>query len=152
MASSNPNAITCLQRLEILDIQDGIYIRTRSGWLYLAVVLDLFARKVVGWAMAPEMQATLVCQALQLAIVQRRPAPGLIVHSDRGSQYASAAHQALLARHGLVGRMSRKGVVLAYQKAAALVDKWFFVSACDADQFGCSTRIRIKSSLARPYI
>jgi putative transposase len=55
------------------------------------------------------MQAGLVCRALQLAIVQRQPAPGLIVHTDRGSQYASAAHQALLARHGLVGSMSRKG-------------------------------------------
>lgn len=90
-------------------VTDITYIRTRSGWLYLAVVLDLFARKVVGWAMAPDMQATLVCRALQLAIAQRRPAPGLIVHSDRGSQYASAAHQALLAQHGLVGSMSRKG-------------------------------------------
>ena len=90
-------------------VADITYIRTRSGGLYLAVVMDLFARMVVGWAMAPDMQATLVCQALQLAIVQRRPAPGLIVHSDRGSQYASAAHQALLARHGLVGSMSRKG-------------------------------------------
>ena len=67
-------------------------IRTRSGWLYLAVVLDLFARKVEGWAMAPDMQATLVCKALQLAIMQRQPAAELIVHSDRGSQYASAAH------------------------------------------------------------
>ena len=86
MASSNPNAITCLQRLETLDIQDGIYIRTRIGWLYLAVVLDLYARKVVGWAMAPTMHAELVCAALQLAIAQRQPAPGLIVHSDRGSQ------------------------------------------------------------------
>jgi transposase InsO family protein len=90
-------------------VADITYIRTRSGWLYLAVVLDLFARKVVGWAMAPDMQAGLVCRALQLAIVQRQPAPGLIVHTDRGSQYASAAHQALLARHGLVGSMSRKG-------------------------------------------
>ncbi|MFZ3083142.1 IS3 family transposase, partial [Rhodoferax ferrireducens] len=90
-------------------VADITYIRTRSGWLYLAVVLDLFARKVVGWAMAPDMQATLVCRALQLAIAQRQPAPGLIVHSDRGSQYASAAHQALLSKHGLVGSMSRKG-------------------------------------------
>ena len=90
-------------------VADITYIRTRSGWLYLAVVLDLFARKVVGWAMAPDMQATLVCRALQLAIAQRRPEPGLIVHSDRGSQYASAAHQALLSKHGLVGSMSRKG-------------------------------------------
>ena len=90
-------------------VADITYIRTRSGWLYLAVVLDLFARKVVGWAMAADMQAGLVCRALQLAIAQRQPAPGLIVHTDRGSQYASAAHQALLAQHGLVGSMSRKG-------------------------------------------
>jgi transposase InsO family protein len=90
-------------------VADITYIRTRSGWLYLAVVLDLYARKVVGWAMAPDMQATLVCRALQLAIVQRQPAAGLIVHTDRGSQYASAAHQALLSKHGLVGSMSRKG-------------------------------------------
>ena len=90
-------------------VSDITYIRTRSGWLYLAVVLDLYARKVVGWAMAPTMHAELVCAALQLAITQRQPAPGLIVHSDRGSQYASAQHQALLARHGLVGSMSRKG-------------------------------------------
>ena len=90
-------------------VSDITYIRTRSGWLYLAVVLDLYARKIVGWAMAPTMHAELVCAALQLAIAQRQPAPGLIVHSDRGSQYASALHQALLARHGLVGSMSRKG-------------------------------------------
>ena len=94
-------------------VADITYIRTRSGWLYLAVVLGLFARKVVGWAMAPDMQATLVCRALQLAIVQRQPDAGLVVprvaNSDRGSQYASAAHQALLVKHGLVGSMSRKG-------------------------------------------
>ena len=90
-------------------VSDITYIRTRSGWLYLAVVLDLYARKVVGWAMAPTMHAELVCAALQLAIAQRQPTPGLIVHSDRGSQYASALHQAVLARHGLVGSMSRKG-------------------------------------------
>ena len=90
-------------------VADITYIRTRSGWLYLAVVLDLFARKVVGGAMAPDMHATLVCQALKLAIAQRQPAPGLILHSDRGSQYASAAHQALLTKHGMVGSMSRKG-------------------------------------------
>ena len=90
-------------------VADITYVRTRAGWLYLAVVLDLYARKVVGWAMAPDMQATLVCSALQLAIAQRQPAAGLIVHSDRGSQYASAGHQKLLAKHGLVGSMSRKG-------------------------------------------
>lgn len=88
---------------------DITYIRTRSGWLYLAAVLDLHSRKIVGWAMAPEMPATLVCTALQMAIVQRNPAAGLVVHSDRGTQYASAQHQGLLQKHGLVGSMSRKG-------------------------------------------
>jgi putative transposase len=90
-------------------VADITYIRTCSGWLYLAVVLDLLARKVVGSAMASDMQAGPVCQAMQLAIVQRQPSAGLIVHSDRGSQYANAAHQALLAEHGLVGSMSRTG-------------------------------------------
>jgi putative transposase len=89
-------------------VSDITYMRTRSGWLYLALVLELYARKVVGWAMAPSMHAELVCAALQLAISQRQPAPGLIVHSDRGSQYARALHQALLARHGLLASMSRK--------------------------------------------
>lgn len=90
-------------------VADITYIRTRSGWLYLAAVLDLHSRKIVGWAMSTAMPAALVCAALQMAIVQRNPAPGLIVHSDRGTQYASAEHQALLAKHGLVGSMSRKG-------------------------------------------
>ncbi|MBY0412497.1 MAG: IS3 family transposase, partial [Burkholderiaceae bacterium] len=88
---------------------DITYIRTRSGWLYLAAVLDLHSRKIVGWAMAAGMPATLVCAALQMAIVQRNPSTGLIVHSERGTQYASAEHQALLNKHGLVGSMSRKG-------------------------------------------
>ena len=87
---------------------DITYIRTRSGWLYLAAVLDLHSRKIVGWAMAPEMPATLACAALQMAIAQRNPCAGLIVHSDRGTQYASGAHRALLTKHGLVGSMSRK--------------------------------------------
>ena len=88
---------------------DITYIRTRSGWLYLAAVMDLYARKIVGWAMAPDMPAELVCAALQMAIAARNPKPGLIVHSDRGSQYASALHQAVLAKHQLIGSMSRKG-------------------------------------------
>ena len=90
-------------------VSDITYLRTRAGWLYLAAVMDLFSRKIVGWAMAPTMPAELVCSALQMAITQRCPAPGLIVHSDRGSQYASEAHRALLERHGLRASMSRKG-------------------------------------------
>ena len=88
---------------------DITYIRTGSGWLYLAIVLDLYARKVVGWAMAPNMPAKLVCDALQMAVTHRRPAPGLIVHSDRGSQYAGELYQNLLKQHGFVCSMSRKG-------------------------------------------
>lgn len=73
------------------------------------IVLDLYSRKVVGWAMAPSMPAELVCSALRMAILQRRPAPGLIVHSDRGSHYASVRYQNLLAEHGFICSMSRKG-------------------------------------------
>ena len=88
---------------------DITYIHTRSGWLYLAAVLDLHSRKIVGWAMTTAMPAALVCAALQMAVAQLNPAKGLLVHSDRGTQYASGAHQALLTTHGLVGSMSRKG-------------------------------------------
>jgi putative transposase len=90
-------------------VSDITYIRTGSGWLYLAAVMDLFSRKIVGWAMAPTMPAELACNALQMAITQRNPPAGLIVHSDRGSQYASELHRALLTRHGLIASMSRKG-------------------------------------------
>ncbi len=90
-------------------VSDITYIRTKSGWLYLATVLDLHSRKIVGWAMAPGMPAALVCAALQMAIVQRNPKSDLLVHSDRGTQYASSLHQALLIQHGLLGSMSRKG-------------------------------------------
>lgn len=90
-------------------VSDITYVRTDSGWLYLAAVLDLFSRKVVGWAAAPDMPARLVCDALDMALGQRRPPPGLVVHSDRGSQYASHEYRALLERHALTGSMSRKG-------------------------------------------
>lgn len=90
-------------------VADITYIRTSRGWLYLAAVLDLYSRKVVGWAMAPSMPAELVCTALKMAIVLRQPKRGLIVHTDRGSQYASQAHRNLLEKHGLIASMSRKG-------------------------------------------
>lgn len=90
-------------------VSDMTYIRTRAGWLYVAIVLDLYSRKVVGWAMAAEMPARLVCDALRMAIFSRRPGTGLIVHSDRGCQYASAQYATLLKKHGLVASMSRKG-------------------------------------------
>src|SRR5262249_50797089 len=76
-------------------------------WLYLAVVLDLFSRLVVGWSMAATQDATLVVQALQMAITRRRPPPGLLHHSDRGSTYTSENYQAILRQAGMLVRMSR---------------------------------------------
>jgi putative transposase len=88
---------------------DITYIRTRSGWLYLAVVMDLYSRKIIGWAMSPTMHTELVSRALLMAIGQRKPAAGLLLHSDRGSQYASHEYQNLLKQHGIICSMSRKG-------------------------------------------
>lgn len=88
---------------------DITYIRTHSGWLYLAVVMDLYSRKIIGWAMSATMHTELVSRALLMAIGQRQPAAGLILHSDRGSQYASHEYQGLLKQHGIVCSMSRKG-------------------------------------------
>lgn len=88
---------------------DITYIETQEGWLYLAVVLDLYSRKVVGWSMSSRMKAQLVCDALTMAIGRRRPKAGLIHHSDRGSQYASKAFRLLLKTHDFRGSMSRKG-------------------------------------------
>ncbi|WP_371113311.1 IS3 family transposase, partial [Nitrosomonas sp. Nm33] len=90
-------------------VGDITYIWTREGWLYLAVVIDLFSRKVVGWSMSSRMKARLVCDALRMATWQRQPQEGLIVHSDRGSQYASREYQRLLKIHGFLGSMSRAG-------------------------------------------
>ena len=90
-------------------VSDMTYVRTRAGWLYLAVVMDLFSRKIVGWAMAPAMPTELIASALRMAIQQRKPVPGLLLHSDRGSQYASLEYQSLLDQHGIRCSMSRKG-------------------------------------------
>jgi len=88
---------------------DVTYVWTQEGWLYLAVVIDLCTRQVVGWSMSSRMKAKLVCDALQMALWRRRPKAGLIHHSDRGSQYASKAFRRLLKAHGIQGSMSRKG-------------------------------------------
>ena len=88
---------------------DLTYVWTDQGWLYLAVVLDLFNREVVGWSIKPRMTADIVVDALAMAWFRRRPAPGLIHHSDRGSQYASAVFRDKLAEFGMIGSMSRKG-------------------------------------------
>jgi len=90
-------------------VGDITYLPTGEGWLYLAVVLDLCSRAVVGWAMADHMRAELVNQALAMAICQRRPAAGLIMHTDRGSQYGADSYRQLLTQHSIAPSMSRKG-------------------------------------------
>jgi len=89
-------------------VADITYIPTQSGWLYLAAVLDLFSRRVVGWAMSARCDATLVQNALLMALAQRQPQADLLHHSDRGSQYAAHDYQALLAQHHITVSMSRK--------------------------------------------
>jgi putative transposase len=88
---------------------DITYIPTQEGWLYLAVILDLFSRRIVGWAMDGRMKLQLVCNALQMALRQRQPADPLIHHSDRGSQYTSQAFQELLAENNIASSMSGRG-------------------------------------------
>ena len=90
-------------------VGDITYIHTQEGWLYLAVVIDLYSRLVVGWSMAEHMRAKLVNDALLMALWKRKPANGLLWHSDRGSQYASDSHRELLKEFGIRQGMSRKG-------------------------------------------
>lgn len=90
-------------------VSDITSIWTEEGWLYLAAVLDLYSRSVVGWAMAERMTRELVVSALTMAVWRRRPEPGVVVHSDRGSQYASGDYQALLETQGFLCSINRKG-------------------------------------------
>lgn len=90
-------------------VADITYIDTAEGWSYLAVVLDLFSRRVVGWALADHMRGSLVAEALDQALQTRRPGRGLVHHSDRGSQYACGDFQRRLKQHGIICSMSRKG-------------------------------------------
>ena len=90
-------------------VTDITYIQTAEGWLYLAVMIDLYSRKIVGWAMSINIDAQLVCDALMMALWRRKFPQGVIVHSDRGSQYASQAFRGLLKKYSLTQSMSRKG-------------------------------------------
>jgi transposase InsO family protein len=90
-------------------VGDITYIWTREGWLYLAVLIDLFSRRVVGWSMSDRLTTDLPLRALTMAIASRRPPRGLVHHTDRGCHYASAEYRQVLADHGLVASMSRKG-------------------------------------------
>jgi putative transposase len=90
-------------------VADISYVWTEEGWLYLAVVIDLFSRLVVGWSMADHLRTELPLAALTMALGQRKPEPGMIHHSDRGCQYASHVYRAVLAAAGITCSMSRKG-------------------------------------------
>jgi putative transposase len=90
-------------------VSDITYIWTNEGWLYLAVVLDLFSRQIVGWSLSNRISRKLVINALRMAIWRRQPLPGLILHSDRGSQYCSIEFQKMLDTHRMISSMSRKG-------------------------------------------
>ena len=108
----SPNRLQRDFRTNVPDkvyVGDITYIRTQQGWLYLAVVIDLFSRKVVGWSMDANMETPLVNNALQMALHTRKPSSQLIWHTDRGSQYASDFHRELLAEHNILQSMSRKG-------------------------------------------
>ena len=102
-------------------VGDITYLKTGEGWLYLATVIDLASRRVVGWAMADNMETDLVADALRMAISVRAPAPGLVFHSDRGSQYTSEQFRRLLADHHIVQSLSRRGQ--CWDNAVA--ESWF---------------------------
>ena len=90
-------------------VQDITYIQTKEGWLYLAAILDLYSRKIVGWAMSAHIDTTLILKALSMALLHRDPPANLLCHSDRGVQYASGDYRAALTQAGLIASMSRKG-------------------------------------------
>jgi transposase InsO family protein len=112
---SLPIAPNLLERDFVVEAPDKVWVadikavRTTDGWLYLAVVLDLFSRLVIGWSMLSSMRTELCVQALMMALGRRRPSGRLVHHSDRGSQYASADYRNLLLANGMTQSMSRKG-------------------------------------------
>ena len=109
VAPNQLNREFTVQEPDTMYVGDITYLPTREGWLYLAVVLDLCSRAVVGWSMADHRRAELVNQALAMALCQRQPAVGLIMHTDRGSQYGADSYRQLLTQHGIQPSMSRKG-------------------------------------------
>lgn len=110
--SPAPNLLArrfAVPRLDTVWIGDITYIESEAGFLYLACVMDLCSRRIVGWSMADHLRAELAVESLHAALARRRPAPGLIFHSDRGVQYAAAAFRRVLARHGIRQSMSGAG-------------------------------------------
>jgi len=119
VAEAVPNQIANLEVLapDQIWVSDITYVATAEGWLYLAIILDLFSRRVVGWKLSESLDASLVCTALQNALVLRQPAKGLYFHSDRGSQYASHAVQKIL--QAIKAQPSMSGVGNCYDNAKA---------------------------------
>lgn len=118
-------------------VGDITYLPTQDGWVYLAVLIDLFSRKVVGWAVADHMRTDLCLDALRSAMATREPPAGLIHHTDRGSQYASTAYRAVLAKHGVRQSMSRRGHCLDNAVAASFfgtLEQELAGRACWADE------------------
>lgn len=142
-------------------LADITQVRTREGWLFLAILLDAFSRRIVGWATSARPEQELALDALRVAVAQRRPAPGLLHHSDRGGSYASANYQELLDRHGIVCSMSRPGNCLDNAPAESffhsLKTEWLyhftFYSRAQARSFvfdyieGFYNRTRLHSAL-----
>jgi transposase InsO family protein len=109
VAPNQRNREFTVQAPDTVYVGDIPYLPTGEGWLYLAVVLDLCSRAVVGWSIANHMRAELVNQALSMALCQRQPVAGLIMHTDRGSPYGADSYRQLLTHHGRQPSMSRKG-------------------------------------------
>lgn len=109
VADNHLNRQFSVEKPNQVYVGDITYISTQEGWLYLAVVIDLYSRQVVGWSMAEHMKTKLVNDALLMAMWKRKPDKGLLWHTDRGSQYASESHRALLEQHGISQSMSRRG-------------------------------------------
>ena len=123
-------------------VSDITYIPTDEGWMYLAVVVDLYSRRVVGWSMSARMTATLVCDALRMAIFNRHRPRGVIVHSDRGSQYCSKEHRKLLDESGMICSMSARGN--CYDNAA--MESWnhsLKVEAIHGERFNTRDAARV---------
>ena len=123
-------------------VTDITYVWTWEGWLYLAVVVDLFARRVVGWSVASHMRAELALNALQIALGNRDALDGLTHHSDRGSQYTSSEYQELLRAHGIVCSMSRKGDCWDNAVAESFVEAGIDSPTIVADASGSGGRDR----------
>jgi putative transposase len=141
-----PNRLAELLRATRRDqiwVSDITYIPTEEGWLYLAVIMDFYSRRIIGWAFAHHLGTELVAAALGMALVHRRPPEGLVHHSDRGVQYASAAYRKLLRAQGVLGSMSRKGC--CYDNAA--MEAFFSTLKLECvyrSRFGTHTQARVE--------